>query len=81
MGPHSPVGNYSLTAIAEAQAGHILRRIERWREKEFDTVAPTRQATDEFNAGMRAAMPGKFWATGCAVDQAARDASHARAGH
>lgn len=65
MGPHSPVGNYSLTAIAEAQAGHILRWIERWCEREFDTVAPTRQATDEFNAGMRAAMPGTVWATGC----------------
>lgn len=65
MGPHSPVGNYSLTAIAEAQAGYIVRWIQRWRDREFDTVAPTAQATEEFNASMRTAMPGTVWATGC----------------
>ncbi|PQM47196.1 flavin-containing monooxygenase [Mycobacterium talmoniae] len=65
MGPHSPVGNYSLTAIAEAQAGHILRWIQRWCDGDFDTVAPTRAATDEFNASMHDAMPDTVWATGC----------------
>ncbi|MGB3476048.1 MAG: NAD(P)/FAD-dependent oxidoreductase [Mycobacterium sp.] len=65
MGPHSPVGNYSLTAIAEAQAGHILRWIQGWCEGEFGTVAPTQAATDEFNARMRDAMPDTVWATGC----------------
>ena len=65
MGPHSPVGNYSLTAIAEAQAGHILAWIQRWRTGEFDNVAPTRHATDDFNASMRRAMPGTVWASGC----------------
>lgn len=65
MGPHSPVGNYSLTAIAEAQAGHILRWIQRWCDREFDCVAPTHHATDEFNASMHDAMPNTVWATGC----------------
>jgi hypothetical protein len=65
LGPHSPVGNYSLTAIAETQATHILGWIERWRNQEFGSVAPTRAATDEFNAEMRAAMPGTVWTTGC----------------
>jgi cation diffusion facilitator CzcD-associated flavoprotein CzcO len=65
MGPHSPVGNYSLTAIAEAQAVHILGWIQRWRTGEFDNVAPTQHATDEFNASMRRAMPGTVWASGC----------------
>lgn len=65
MGPHSPVGNYSLTAIAEAQAGHILGWIQRWQDHEFDTVAPTPEATDDFNASMHDAMPGTVWATGC----------------
>jgi len=65
LGPHSPVGNYSLTAVAEAQAGHITRWIQRWRDCEFDTVTPTRNATDEFNADMNAAMPNTVWATGC----------------
>jgi cation diffusion facilitator CzcD-associated flavoprotein CzcO len=65
MGPHSPVGNYSLTAIAETQATHILNWIQRWRRAEFDTVAPTQDATDSFNAEMRAAMPDTVWTTGC----------------
>jgi cation diffusion facilitator CzcD-associated flavoprotein CzcO len=65
LGPHSPVGNYSLTAIAETQAGYILDWIQRWRRREFDTVAPTQGATDRFNAEMQAAMPDTVWATGC----------------
>lgn len=65
MGPHSPVGNYSLTAIAETQANHILGWIDRWRDEQFDSVAPTQAATDKFNAEMREAMPGTVWTTGC----------------
>jgi cation diffusion facilitator CzcD-associated flavoprotein CzcO len=65
LGPHSPVGNYSLTAIAETQAGYILDWIQRWRRREFDTVAPTQAATERFNAEMQAAMPDTVWATGC----------------
>lgn len=65
MGPHSPVGNYSLTAIAEHQGGHILRWIQRWQDGQLDAVAPTAAATAAFNAEMRAAMPGTVWATGC----------------
>jgi cation diffusion facilitator CzcD-associated flavoprotein CzcO len=65
MGPHSPVGNYSLTAIAEHQCGYILRWIRRWQDGELDAVAPTVAATAAFNAEMRAAMPGTVWATGC----------------
>lgn len=65
MGPHSPVGNYALTAIAETQATHILGWIDRWRDRQFDSVAPTQEATDDFNAEMREAMPGTVWTTGC----------------
>jgi len=65
MGPHSPVGNYSLTAIAEAQANHIAAWIERWRDGLIDTVAPTEDATAKFNTEMREAMPGTVGSTGC----------------
>ncbi|TDZ97273.1 flavin-containing monooxygenase [Mycobacteroides salmoniphilum] len=65
MGPHSPVGNYSLTAIAEHQGGYILRWIRSWQEGRMDAVAPTAASTAAFNAEMRAAMPGTVWATGC----------------
>ncbi|ODR07605.1 monooxygenase [Mycolicibacillus koreensis] len=65
IGPHSPVGNYPLTAIAESQGAHILRWIQRWCDGEFDTVAPTMTATQRHNAAMRAAMPDTVWASGC----------------
>jgi cation diffusion facilitator CzcD-associated flavoprotein CzcO len=65
LGPHSPVGNLALTVVAEAQADHILRWIQRWRSGEFDTMEPTSSATEVFNAQLRAAMPDTVWTTGC----------------
>jgi cation diffusion facilitator CzcD-associated flavoprotein CzcO len=65
LGPHSPVGNLALTAVAESQADHILRWVQRWRRGEFDTVEPTSAATERFNARLRAAMPDTVWTTGC----------------
>ncbi|MGB9223519.1 flavin-containing monooxygenase [Mycobacterium sp.] len=65
LGPHSPVGNLALTTVAESQASHIVRWIERWRRGEFDSVEPTSVATDTFNAALRAAMPKTVWTTGC----------------
>jgi cation diffusion facilitator CzcD-associated flavoprotein CzcO len=65
LGPHSPIGNYSLTATVETQADYILNWIQMWRQRAFDTVAPTQAATDRFNAEMQAAMPDTVWATGC----------------
>ncbi|GAA5154949.1 NAD(P)/FAD-dependent oxidoreductase [Pseudonocardia eucalypti] len=65
MGPHSPVGNYSLTALAEAQALHILGWIRRWQAGELESVEPLQRATDAFNASMREALPDTVWSTGC----------------
>jgi cation diffusion facilitator CzcD-associated flavoprotein CzcO len=65
LGPHSPVGNLALTTVAESQANHIVRWIERWRRNEFDTIEPSSSATDAYNARVRAAMPKTVWTTGC----------------
>ncbi|KAA1417156.1 NAD(P)/FAD-dependent oxidoreductase [Nocardioides humilatus] len=65
MGPNSPVGNYSLVAIAEAQAGFMLAWIERWQRGDVDTMAPSAEATDAFYRDVDAAMPDTVWATGC----------------
>jgi cation diffusion facilitator CzcD-associated flavoprotein CzcO len=65
MGPHSPIGNHSLVAIAETQADFIVDWIERIRRGEIRSVAPTREATERFNADMRAAMPNTIWTSGC----------------
>jgi cation diffusion facilitator CzcD-associated flavoprotein CzcO len=65
MGPHSPIGNQSLVAVAESQADYVLRWIELLRSGEIVGASPTLEATERFNAEMRAAMPGTVWATGC----------------
>jgi cation diffusion facilitator CzcD-associated flavoprotein CzcO len=65
LGPHSPVGNFPLTAVAESQANHILGWIRRWQRYEFDTVEPTTAATEKFNSALTAAMPDTVWTTGC----------------
>ncbi|HEX4904765.1 MAG TPA: NAD(P)/FAD-dependent oxidoreductase [Acidimicrobiales bacterium] len=65
MGPHSPVGNYSLTAIAESQAAFVAGWIERWAAGEFDTVEVSQEAYEEHQRAMNAAMPGTVWASGC----------------
>ncbi|GAA2576934.1 NAD(P)/FAD-dependent oxidoreductase [Actinomadura fulvescens] len=65
MGPHSPIGNYSLTAIAEAQAAYIAGWIRRHRAGLVTTMAPRREATDAFNEEMRKALPRTIWTSGC----------------
>ena len=65
LGPHSPVGNFPLTGVAESQANRIVRWIRRWQRGEFDTVEPTTKATDAFNAALSEAMPRTVWTTGC----------------
>ncbi|MDZ7911933.1 MAG: NAD(P)/FAD-dependent oxidoreductase [Rhodococcus sp. (in: high G+C Gram-positive bacteria)] len=65
MGPHSPVGNFSLTAIAETQSNYILAWIQRWQDGHIDLIEPTVQATERFNVEVRAAAADTIWASGC----------------
>jgi cation diffusion facilitator CzcD-associated flavoprotein CzcO len=65
MGPHSPVGTYSLTEVADSQARYIIRWLQRWQRGEFATVEPIQDATDRFNAKLREALPGTVWTSGC----------------
>ncbi|MEV6276387.1 NAD(P)/FAD-dependent oxidoreductase [Nocardia sp. NPDC051832] len=65
IGPYSPFANHPLTAVAEVQAWRITTWMQRWRAGEFETVAPTAAAHARFLAGLRAAMPGTVWTSGC----------------
>ncbi len=65
MGPHSPIGNQSLTPVAEDQADYAMWWIEQLRNDVVRTVAPTEAATKEYNERMKAAMPQTIWVTGC----------------
>ncbi|MFE3255174.1 flavin-containing monooxygenase [Nocardia sp. NPDC059091] len=73
VGPHSPFANHPLTAVAEAQSARIVGWLRRWQAGEFATVAPTRAATDRYNARMRAAAPSTVWTTGCTSWYLGRD--------
>lgn len=65
MGPHSPVGNFSLASIAETQSEYILHLIEQWRAGKFKAIAPREDATQKFNDDMKANMKDTVWLTGC----------------
>lgn len=65
IGPHSPIGNHSLIAIAETQADYVLRWIEELRSGRVRHTAPSGAATEEYNRALREALPDTVWATGC----------------
>lgn len=65
MGPNSPVGNYSLIAIAETQAAYMITWIGRWQRGEVATMTPSEEATDAFYTEVDAALPDTVWNTGC----------------
>lgn len=65
MGPNSPVGNFSLTAIAEVQSAYIMQFIDKWANREFEKASPRRDATDQFVQDLKDNMKDTVWVTGC----------------
>ena len=65
LGPHSPIGNVSLIAVAETQADYVMRWIELWRAGTVSAMTPSSEATERFNEQLRNALPGTVWVTGC----------------
>ncbi len=65
VGPHSPVGNYSVIGVAETQSRYIIRWLDLMRRHGITSVVPTNEATDDYNTKRRAAAPNTLAATGC----------------
>ncbi len=65
IGPNSPIGNNSLISIAETQVKFAMHWIDEIRYGRVQSVAPTAQAADAFNAEVRRAMPKTVWSSGC----------------
>jgi hypothetical protein len=65
LGPHSPIGNISLTAIVETQVAYVMRFVEMIRAGQLKAAEPRPAATARFNEEMRAAMPNTIWTSGC----------------
>jgi cation diffusion facilitator CzcD-associated flavoprotein CzcO len=65
IGPFSPVGNFSVIAIAEVQVGYVLDWLEMWRDAGLRPLAPKTEAGDRFIDAVHSAMGNTTWATGC----------------
>ena len=65
LGPNSPIGNYSVIAMAEAQCDYILQLIEHWRRRTIDTIEASPEAMLAWNSRMKANMGKTAWASGC----------------
>ena len=64
-GPNSPVGNFSVTRVAEVQADYTMKLIRRWQQGEFDAIEPRPDAADSFLSRIKANMTGTVWTGGC----------------
>lgn len=65
LGPNSPIGNYSVIAMSEAQTAYILKLIEHWKQGTLETVEATEEAKQRFNAYLREGMKDTVWVGGC----------------
>jgi cation diffusion facilitator CzcD-associated flavoprotein CzcO len=65
LGPHSPIGNQSICTVSETQIDFALALIDVWRAGDADAMWPSLEATERFNAELRAAAPNTVWASGC----------------
>lgn len=65
IGPNSPIGNWSLITIAEAQMGYIMQLVNLWREGKVTAIRPRADATQKFNQALQDSMRGTIWMSGC----------------
>lgn len=64
-GPNSPVGNFSVTRVAEVQADYVMKLIKHWQQGQFDAIAPKPAAAEHFLTRIKANMAGTVWTGGC----------------
>lgn len=65
IGPHSPVGNFPLTGIAEIQLGYILHLIRILKRGDCAAVAAKPEAQAQYNQALREGFKNTVWSSGC----------------
>lgn len=65
IGPHSPIGNFSLTGISEIQMRYIMTFIRRIRQGQVKAVSPRLEAQDRYNQHIRDGFKNTAWTSGC----------------
>lgn len=64
LGPNSPIGNYSVIAISEAQTDYALKLIELWRKRSLSRIESTADAQARWNAELKAKLGQSVWSSG-----------------
>ncbi len=64
-GPNSPIGNFSVTMIAEVQADYLLKVIKHWQQGAFDAIDPKPGAAKRFLNDIKGALGKTVWTGGC----------------
>jgi cation diffusion facilitator CzcD-associated flavoprotein CzcO len=65
LGPNTPIGNYSVIAMSEAQSQYVLKLIDHWRKGSLETVEATEEAKVRYNNYLKAGMGKTVWVGGC----------------
>lgn len=65
VGPHSPIGNFSLTGISEIQMRYIMNLIRMIKRGEAKAVHPKLGAQDQYNQRIREGFKNTAWVSGC----------------
>lgn len=64
-GPTGPVGNFSLTDIAERQWGYVDRLLNHIRQGKVESIEPTEEALKKYEEKRRSAAMNTVFASGC----------------
>ncbi|MCY7295588.1 flavin-containing monooxygenase [Alteromonas sp. a30] len=65
LGPFTPISNFSVIAMSEVQADYVMKLIEKWRRREFESIEPKPQAVKAFIDYIQVGMKDSTWTSGC----------------
>lgn len=65
VGPNSPIGNFSIISVTEAQAAWCIQLIRQWQQGKLDTVECTDTALQNWRSMLQRKMKNTVWASGC----------------
>ncbi len=65
LGPNSPIGNYSVTAISEMQADYAIGLIRQWQAGTLERIEVRQGAFEQWRSMLKARVGNTIWASGC----------------
>lgn len=65
LGPHTPIGNFSVTMMSEVQADYLIQLIDLWRQEKLASVEAKQSAMEDFNRYLKQGFGKTAWLGGC----------------